>query len=56
MLLTRNLLYTAVTRAQSQVYVIGARKCLTDMVNNASVRRRYSALSIFLKECMESYA
>lgn len=56
MLMTRNLLYTAVTRAQSQVYVIGARKCLTDMVNNASVRRRYSALSIFLKECMESYA
>lgn len=48
-LLTRNLLYTAVTRAREQVYIIGRSQSVYDMVDNAQVRRRYSALKYFLE-------
>lgn len=48
-LLTRNLLYTAVTRAREQVYILGRSQSVFDMVDNAKVRRRYSALRSFLE-------
>ena len=48
-LLTRNLLYTAVTRAREQVYIVGRSQSVFDMVDNAKVRRRYSALRSFLE-------
>ncbi len=54
-LLTRNLLYTAVTRAREQVYVVGRSQSVYDMVDNAKVRKRYSALKCFL-EGFESLA
>jgi exodeoxyribonuclease V alpha subunit len=47
-LLTRNLLYTAVTRAREQVYIVGRSQSVYDMVDNAQVRKRYSALRHFL--------
>ena len=50
MLLTRNLLYTAVTRARHRVYIIGRRECISAMVNNALTRRRYSAMAQFMQE------
>lgn len=48
--MTRNLLYTAVTRAKNQVYIIGSRECINAMVKNNQVNRRYSALCGMLKE------
>ncbi|HWQ58956.1 MAG TPA: ATP-dependent RecD-like DNA helicase [Clostridia bacterium] len=48
-LLTRNLLYTAVTRAREQVYIVGRSRSVYDMVDNAKVRTRYSALRFFLE-------
>jgi len=44
MLLTRNLLYTALTRAKSMVVMVGREKYLADMVNNNHITRRYSGL------------
>lgn len=50
MLLNRNLLYTAITRAKSQVTILGRRQSVAQMVNNAQTRKRYSALDQLLKE------
>ena len=44
MLLTRNLLYTAVTRAKNMVVLVGTEECLRQMVNNNREIKRYSAL------------
>ena len=49
-LMTRNLLYTAVTRAREQVYLLGRSRCIYDMAANAQVKKRYSALGTFLRE------
>ena len=49
MLMTRNLLYTAVTRARKTVYIIGHEECPAEMVANNQVKKRYSALSAFLR-------
>ena len=43
--LTRNLLYTAVTRAKKQVIIIGQQYVITSMVKNSRSRRRLSGLS-----------
>ena len=51
--LTRNLLYTAVTRAKSQVYIIGRRDCINAMVKNKSTKSRYTALCRMIKEYYE---
>ena len=48
MLMTRNLLYTAVTRARRLVVVVGREACLRDMVDNNRILRRYSALDLRL--------
>lgn len=50
MLMTRNLLYTAVTRARKRVHIIGRMASVSQMVGNAQQRRRYSALGVFLSE------
>ena len=44
MLLTRNLLYTAVTRAKRLVVIVGREGCVRQMVDNNHILRRYSAL------------
>ncbi len=44
MLMTRNLLYTAVTRARRLVVVVGREACMRLMVDNNRIVRRYSAL------------
>ena len=49
-LMTRNLLYTAVTRAREQVFMLGSSKCIYDMVANNQIRHRYSALKCLLME------
>ena len=44
MLMTRNLLYTAVTRARRLVVIVGREDCLRAMVDNNRILERYSAL------------
>ncbi|MDO4564092.1 MAG: ATP-dependent RecD-like DNA helicase [Clostridia bacterium] len=46
--LTRNLLYTAVTRARRQVLCLGSEHTIASMVGNNSRRRRYTALTTLL--------
>ena len=48
MLLTRNLLYTAVTRAKKMVVLIGTKQCVARMVNNNYTKIRYTMLKYFL--------
>ena len=50
MLMTRNLLYTAVTRARNKVHILGHEECPAQMVANSQVKRRYSALCDLLKK------
>ena len=49
MLLTRNLLYTAVTRAKKLVVIVGREGCVQFMVDNNRIMRRYSALAVRLR-------
>lgn len=49
-LLTRNLLYTAVTRAKKLVYCLGSADTIRRMVNTTFSRRRYTSLAQRLKE------
>jgi exodeoxyribonuclease V alpha subunit len=44
MLLQRNLLYTAVTRAKRMVVLVGTRKAIGIAINNNRVSERYTAL------------
>ena len=48
-MLQRNLLYTAVTRARRLVVLVGARKALAMAVRNAEVARRCSRLDVRLR-------
>ena len=50
MLLTRNLLYTAVTRARRLVVLVGREECVRQMVLSGFVSRRYSNLAQVLRE------
>ncbi|HLY24714.1 MAG TPA: ATP-dependent RecD-like DNA helicase [Aggregatilineales bacterium] len=45
MMLQRNLLYTAITRARKLVVLVGTRKAVAIAVRNDRVARRYSALA-----------
>lgn len=45
MLLTRNLLYTGITRARKLVVLAGKEECLTNMINNNNETKRYSGLA-----------
>lgn len=53
MLMTRNLIYTAVTRARSCVCLVGIPETFQAMVNNEMEQRRYTGLKARLKEIME---
>ena len=54
MLLTRNLLYTAVTRAKKMVVIIGSKACVKRMVMNNHTQTRYTMLCDFLKDSDET--
>jgi exodeoxyribonuclease V alpha subunit len=49
MLLTRNLFYTAVTRARRMVVLVGREDAVGRMVANAQIARRYSGLERWLR-------
>ena len=44
MLYTRNLLYTAVTRAKERLWIIGRRGALQQMIHNNQTKARYSGM------------
>lgn len=50
MLMTRNLLYTAVTRARRLVVIVGREACVHQMVDNNRILHRYSALNLRLRD------
>ena len=52
MLLNRNLLYTAVTRARDLVVVVGLRETVYKMVDNNKEIERYSSLTSHIKEML----
>lgn len=52
-LLQRNLLYTAVTRAKERVILLGSRAALLTAVENDRTRRRYTLLAERLAEVLE---
>ena len=52
-ILTRNLLYTAVTRAKKLVVLIGSKENLARMVKNNYTAKRYTLLQHFIKQNFE---
>jgi len=52
-LMTRNLLYTAVTRARDLVILVGQEAVLAEMIDNLREANRYSSLDEKLKKCGE---
>lgn len=53
MLMTRNLIYTAVTRARACVCLVGIPFTFQAMVDNEVEQRRYTGLKLRLREIME---
>ena len=54
MLMTRNLLYTAVTRARSCVVILGSSEAVEQMIDNKSERERYTSLDTRINELWEN--
>ncbi|MGI6010633.1 MAG: ATP-dependent RecD-like DNA helicase [Ruminococcus sp.] len=50
MLLSRNLLYTAVTRARKCVTIVGSDQTFRDMIHNETEQRRYTSLDRRIEE------
>ena len=50
MLLTRNLLYTAMTRARELVVLVGSEQIIRRMVENDHIARRYTTLTLRLQQ------
>lgn len=54
MLLNRNLLYTAVTRARKCVTVVGSEETFAEMIRNEKQQQRYSSLDLRIRELAEA--
>jgi len=54
-MLQRNLLYTAVTRAKERVLVVGSKNAVRTAVENDKTKRRYSLLAERLQESSEVF-
>ena len=50
MLLTRNLLYTGITRAKKLLIVIGNKNVIQFMIDNADIKKRNTGLKYKLSE------
>jgi exodeoxyribonuclease V alpha subunit len=53
-MLQRNLLYTAMTRARKLVVIVGSRKALAIAVRNNQIQKRYTLLGERLKGLLEA--
>ena len=54
LLMNRNLLYTAITRAKQLVVLVGDMKAMQSMINNNKSFERYSLLKFRIMDIMES--
>ena len=54
-MLQRNLLYTAVTRAKERVLIVGSKNAVRTAVENDKTKRRYSLLAERLQESSEVF-
>ena len=50
LLLTRNLLYTGITRARKSVVILGSRDTVWSMIDNESENKRYTSLAVRIRE------
>ena len=50
MLLTRNLLYTGMTRAKKLLILLGSKQIIEFMTNNIDIKKRNTGLEYKLKE------
>ena len=50
MMLTRNLLYTAITRAKERVVIVGSKQILAKMVHNNTIAKRNTKLLDFIQD------
>ena len=50
MLMNRNILYTAVTRAKKCICVVGSEETFNEMVSNENEQKRYSSLAMRIRE------
>lgn len=55
LLLNRNLLYTAVTRAKKCVTIVGSEVTFEEMIQNEKQQKRFSSLDVRLRELEEFY-
>lgn len=55
MLLTRNLIYTGITRAKELVVLVGEEKYLYMMIKNNRISKRYSSLDKKIKDYIEVF-
>jgi exodeoxyribonuclease V alpha subunit len=53
LLLQRNLLYTAITRAKKKVVVIGQEAAIETAILNDSIKKRNTAFAIRIRECLK---
>ncbi len=53
MLLTRNLLYTGITRAKKLLIIIGSERIVDFMVNNVDSKKRNTGLEYKLRKVFE---
>ena len=53
MLLNRNLLYTAVTRARKCVTIVGSEETFAEMIRNEKQQNRFSSLDVRIQELAE---
>ena len=49
-LMNRNLLYTGVTRARNCLTILGSKETMREMIANENENRRYTGLSIRIRE------
>lgn len=56
MIMTRNLLYTAITRAKKIVILVGEEYNIKKMVDNNYIAKRYSMLKDFICDAQNKYA
>ena len=55
LLMTRNLIYTAITRAKELVVIVGRKGALTEMIKNQNEAKRYSGLDRKIINKFDSY-
>ena len=54
-LMNKNILYTAVTRAKKLVVLVGSKQNIYRMVKNTYTATRYSMLKTFLEQAQKEY-